>query len=47
MRLGLDPQWRKAIAYQVKQNQDRIFEYQTCVVALEEFYQRVVQEQLQ
>ena len=47
VRLGLDPKWRQTMANQVKQNQHRVFEDQTCVDALEEFYQRVVYEQLQ
>ena len=46
VRLGLDKEWRESIVAQVKQNQDRVFEDKTCVVALEEFYQRVVYEQL-
>ena len=46
VRLGLDQEWRQSIINKVKQNQDRVYEDQTCVVALEEFYQRVVQEHL-
>ncbi|AFZ14218.1 Tetratricopeptide TPR_2 repeat-containing protein [Crinalium epipsammum PCC 9333] len=46
VRLGLDQEWRESIINKVKQNQDRVYEDKTCVVALEEFYQRVVQEHL-
>ncbi len=46
VRLGLDQDWRQSIVDKVKQNQNRAFEDPTCVVALEEFYQRVVQERL-
>ncbi len=46
VRLGLDPQWRQSIINKVKQNQDRVYEDQTCVIALEEFYERVVKEHL-
>ena len=42
VRLGLNPQWRASIVNKIKQNQDRVFEDQTCVAALEEFYQSVV-----
>ncbi|MGB3205350.1 MAG: tetratricopeptide repeat protein [Crinalium sp.] len=44
VKLGLDQEWRASIANKIKQNQDRVYEDSTCVEALEEFYQRLVQE---
>ncbi|AFZ14219.1 Tetratricopeptide TPR_1 repeat-containing protein [Crinalium epipsammum PCC 9333] len=46
VRLGLEQEWRESIINKIKQNQKRVYEDQTCVVALEEFYQRVVHEHL-
>ncbi|MFB2922295.1 tetratricopeptide repeat protein [Aerosakkonema funiforme] len=44
VRLGLDPEWRKNIVQKVIDNNSRVFEDKTSVVALEAFYQRVVRE---
>ncbi|MGB3205349.1 MAG: tetratricopeptide repeat protein [Crinalium sp.] len=44
VKLGLEQSWRETIVDKIKQNQDRVYEDQTCVQALETFYQRVVQE---
>ncbi|AFZ14220.1 Tetratricopeptide TPR_2 repeat-containing protein [Crinalium epipsammum PCC 9333] len=44
VKLGLNKEWRESIVAQFKQNQHRIFEDKTCVVALEEFYRNVVQK---
>jgi predicted O-linked N-acetylglucosamine transferase (SPINDLY family) len=46
VKLGLDKEWRLSIVEQIQQNQARIYDDKTCVVALEEFYQRVVHEHL-
>ena len=44
VELGLAQEWRQSIINKIKQSQDRVYEDKTCVEALEEFYQRVVQE---
>ncbi|HEY9670091.1 MAG TPA: hypothetical protein V6D11_01425 [Waterburya sp.] len=41
-RLGLDLNWRFTIKQKILNNQFRLYENKACVVALEEFYQRVV-----
>ncbi len=42
VKLGLDPQWRQSIQQQIRRNQDRVYDDPSCVVALEEFYQGLV-----
>lgn len=44
VRLGLDPVWRQSIVQQLLSNHSCLYDDKTCVLALEEFYQRVVQE---
>jgi len=44
VRLGLDREWRQTIRDKVIANKDRIFEDQECIVALEAFFQEVVQK---
>lgn len=44
VRLGLDPDWRQSLVQRIMENHSRIYDDKTCVAALEEFYQRVVQE---
>jgi predicted O-linked N-acetylglucosamine transferase (SPINDLY family) len=46
VRLGLDSEWRKSIVRRIEENHDRLYEDKTCVVALEEFYLRVVRKGL-
>jgi protein O-GlcNAc transferase len=43
VRLGLDKQWRQSIEQQISQNQERLYDDQNCVEALEQFYRQVVQ----
>ncbi len=40
--LGRDPQWRHRVVDQMQSNLDLLYEDKTCVWALEEFYQQVV-----
>ncbi len=42
VKLGLDSAWRQNISERMSQRQDYLFEDQTCVQALENFYQQVV-----
>jgi predicted O-linked N-acetylglucosamine transferase (SPINDLY family) len=42
VRLGNDTHWRQSIVEKIKANQDRVFQDKTCVVALQEFFHRVV-----
>ena len=44
VRLGLDPDWRQSIVQKIRDGHSRLYDDKTCVRALEEFYQRVVQE---
>jgi len=46
VRLGLDPQWRHEISQRMSKHHTKLYDDQTCVKALEEFYQQVVQERL-
>lgn len=45
-RLALDPNWRQQIKQKMLHNQFRLYEDKACIVALEEFYQRVVREKI-
>ena len=42
VRLGLAPEWRRAIAQQMSERQQRLFDDNDCVRGLEQFYQQVV-----
>lgn len=44
VKLGLDPQWRQQISEKMRDRQDLLFDDQTCVKALEAFYQKIVAE---
>ncbi|HLO48096.1 MAG TPA: tetratricopeptide repeat protein [Kamptonema sp.] len=44
VRLGLESQWRNSIAEQLMQSHRYLYDDKNCVVALEGFYQRAVQE---
>jgi protein O-GlcNAc transferase len=44
VRLGLEPEWRAAIAHQMSQNQSQLFNDRACVAGLEEFYRQVASE---
>jgi len=46
VRLGLEPVWRDGIVQYTAEHHDCLYNDTTCVAALEEFYQRVVQEGL-
>ncbi|MEG3857896.1 tetratricopeptide repeat protein [Microcoleus sp. herbarium12] len=46
VRLGLDPEWRREISHQMNERHADLFEDKTCVKALEQFYEQVVQERL-
>lgn len=46
VRLGLNPQWRREISQRMSERHAYLYEDKTCVKALEQFYQRVVQERL-
>lgn len=46
VRLGLEPVWRDRIVQYTAEHHDCLYNDTTCVAALEEFYQRVVQEGL-
>jgi predicted O-linked N-acetylglucosamine transferase (SPINDLY family) len=46
VRLGLEPVWRDWIVQYTAEHHDCLYNDTTCVAALEEFYQRVVQEGL-
>ncbi len=43
-RLGLSSAWRDSIIQQMKQGHSSLYDDQTCIAAIEEFYQRVVEE---
>jgi predicted O-linked N-acetylglucosamine transferase (SPINDLY family) len=43
-RLGLNPQLRDSIIQKMKQRHSYLYNDQTCITVLEEFYQRVVEE---
>ncbi|MEB3281498.1 MAG: tetratricopeptide repeat protein [Lyngbya sp.] len=42
VKLGFDSAWRRDISQRMSQRQDNLFEDETCVKALEAFYQQVV-----
>ncbi len=44
VKLGLDSEWRSDISQRMSQRHDNLFEDETCVKALEEFYQQVVRD---
>ncbi|MFY7802475.1 MAG: tetratricopeptide repeat protein [Limnoraphis robusta] len=44
VKLGLDSAWRQDISQRMSQRQDHLFDDETCVKALEEFYQQVVRD---
>ncbi len=44
VKLGLDPQWRQHISEKMRDRQDLLFDDQTCVKALEAFYQEIVEQ---
>ncbi|MEG4068174.1 tetratricopeptide repeat protein [Microcoleus sp. Pol11C2] len=46
VKLGLDPQWRRNISQQMSERHTNLYEDKTCVKALEQFYEQVVQERL-
>jgi protein O-GlcNAc transferase len=46
VKLGLDPQWRGDISQRMSQRHADLYEDKTCVKALEQFYEQVVQERL-
>ena len=46
VRLGLEPEWRQAIAQQMSERQYRLFDDTECVRGLEQFYQQVVAAKL-
>ncbi|MDX2242078.1 MAG: tetratricopeptide repeat protein [Leptolyngbyaceae cyanobacterium bins.302] len=41
VRLGTDPDWKKQLSQTMLHQQERIFDDQTCIPALEEFYRQV------
>ena len=43
-KLGLNPSWRDRIVQKMRQRHSSLFDDQTCIAPLEEFYQRVVKE---
>lgn len=43
VRLGLDSSWRQEIKTKMQQCQSQLFDDHTCVIALEQFFDRVVQ----
>ena len=43
-RLGLNKRWRDSIIQHMKHRHSYLYDDQTCIAALEEFYQRVVKE---
>jgi len=46
VKLGLDAEWRRTISQQMSDRHANLYEDVTCVKALEQFYQQVVQEKL-
>lgn len=46
VKLGLDAEWRRNISQQISDRHANLYEDATCVKALEQFYQQVVQEKL-
>ena len=46
VKLGLDPQWRRDISLRMSKRHTNLYEDKTCVKALEQFYEQVVQERL-
>ncbi|WP_445248394.1 O-linked N-acetylglucosamine transferase family protein [Microcoleus sp. OTE_8_concoct_300] len=47
VKLGLDPQWRRNISQQMSERHTNLYQDKTCVKALEQFYEQVVQERLE
>ena len=47
VRLGLDHEWRQFIRDKIIANQNRLFDDQECVVALENFFKEAVQKHFQ
>jgi predicted O-linked N-acetylglucosamine transferase (SPINDLY family) len=47
IRLGKDSQWRQNIIEKIESNHQHLYDDTTCVRALEEFYQRIIQEKQQ
>ncbi len=43
-KLGANPRWRDSLIQRMKQHHSYLYDDQTCIAALEDFYQRVVQE---
>lgn len=46
VRLGLEPEWRQAIAQQMSDRQQHLFDDTACVKGLEQFYQQAVATKL-
>jgi SAM-dependent methyltransferase len=46
VKLGLEPEWRQAIAQRMSENHPNLFEDTACVAGLEQFYREVVQDRL-
>ncbi|QZZ19716.1 tetratricopeptide repeat protein [Leptothermofonsia sichuanensis E412] len=46
VKLGLEPEWRQAIARRIEESHGNLFEDTACVAGLEEFYRQVVQTRL-
>ena len=44
VRLGLEPAWRNSIVQRIRERHSYLYEDKTCVVALEDFYRRVVHQ---
>jgi predicted O-linked N-acetylglucosamine transferase (SPINDLY family) len=44
VKLGLDSAWRQDISQRMSQRQDNLFDDETCVKGLEDFYQQVVRK---
>lgn len=47
VKLGLNPTWRQEISQRMKENHQQIYDDPSCVFALEQFYNGLVQEQLE
>ncbi|MDX2230226.1 MAG: tetratricopeptide repeat protein [Leptolyngbyaceae cyanobacterium bins.349] len=46
VRLAMDAEWRQAVSQRMVEQQQRVFDDQTCIPALEEFYRRVVRSKV-
>lgn len=44
VRLGIDPNWRKTISDRIAENKHLVYRDRTCIIALEDFIERVVKE---